>query len=101
QRPHVRNSRAHGNALFTIEVPENSWVTGIMKPLDAEGGNPLLDFWVLLSGMGDARKVPLDVSHENRNADTAQMLRNDPQGDGLSCPGGTGNKTVPVGHSRE
>ncbi len=52
---------------------------------------------VALAGLADAGEVAFDVGGEDRDADAAERLGDDLQGDGLAGAGGAGHQAVAVG----
>ena len=101
QRPHFGDGGAHRMALFAEYIPERDRAAGKGKVGKPQFGDALDDLGFLRAGLADARKVALDVGHEHRHADAAEIFRHHLQRNGFAGAGGAGDEAVAVGQLRQ
>ena len=63
--------------------------------------DPLGHLLVVAAGLADSGQIALDVSHEDRHADPAELLGNGVDRDGLAGARCAGDETMAIGHFRQ
>ena len=74
-----------------------------MRPpvLDAEAGQPLLQFFGAHAGSAETGQVAFGIGEEHRHAGQRDLLRHALQAHRLAGAGGAGDQTVAVGELRQ
>ena len=100
QRAHVGDGGAHRVALLAEHVPQRGRAGHAVGRGQAALGEDRGDLFGQRAGLADAGQVALDVGHEHRHADAAEVLGQRLQRDRLAGAGGAGDQAVAVGQRR-
>ena len=95
---HLGDGRAHGHALFAVDIPEAHGAGVEIVVLDAELGQARHDLFSTLAGNGHARDVAFDVSQKRGDAGIGKALRQRLERDRLAGARSAGDEAMAVGH---
>ena len=104
QRAHVGDGGAHRVALVLVvaeHVPQRARAGHGLGRLDAALLQHRRHLGGDAAGLADAGQVALDVGHEHRHAEAAEVLGQRLQRDRLAGAGGAGDQAVAVGQRRQ
>ena len=95
---HIRDSCPHRMTLLSVDIEETHRATGELWGSNAEFGTALLYESAHRTGLADAGKITLHVSHETRHASLTEGLGNDLKSHCLTCSGSSGNQSMAISH---
>jgi len=101
QGAHIGNGRPHGVALFAEDVPECHGAPLERVVAELEETDPLLDLRRGRPRPADAGQVAFDVGHEDGDADAAEALGHDLEGNRFPRARSPCDQAVAVGHLRK